>query len=157
MHIVSVSSSLTDDVWSRHTFFKVSAIRWECFSKHLWFWTEALIEIQFCHFVSFQKFNVEGPLKVYPAAENANRNDACGILCLAGEPTILILANRDGRIDHCVVLDGENNKDVDEVLLSSKCLLYDSDPHQFFWNLMIFLLIFVIQFCRCFIAVVMFF
>ncbi|KAK2148950.1 hypothetical protein LSH36_474g04037 [Paralvinella palmiformis] len=69
--------------------------------------------------ICFQKFNVEGPLKVYPAAENANRNDACGILCLAGEPTILILANRDGRIDHCVVLDGENNKDVDESELES--------------------------------------
>ena len=64
---------------------------------------------------SYHKLNVEGPLKVYPSAENDERTEACGILCLGGEPTVLVLATRSGRIDHCIVLDSDNNQDHEEV------------------------------------------
>lgn len=55
-----------------------------------------------------------GPLPMYPAAEDNYGYDACAILCLPCEPSILIIATETGTLYHCVVLESEEDEPTEE-------------------------------------------
>ncbi|XP_072309083.1 nucleoporin 88 [Eucyclogobius newberryi] len=60
-----------------------------------------------------------GPLPMYPAAEDNYGYDACAILCLPSEPSILIIATETGTLYHCVVLESEEEEESLEKWIDS--------------------------------------
>ena len=54
---------------------------------------------------------MEGPLVMFPPAEDNYGSDACSILSLPGDPTVLVIATVDGRIYHSIVLNTEKSPD----------------------------------------------
>ncbi|KAK7883035.1 hypothetical protein WMY93_029209 [Mugilogobius chulae] len=60
-----------------------------------------------------------GPLPMYPAAEDNYGYDACAILCLPCEPSILIIATETGTLYHCVVLESEEEEESVEKWIDS--------------------------------------
>uniref|UniRef100_A0A8C6SCM4 Nucleoporin 88 n=1 Tax=Neogobius melanostomus TaxID=47308 RepID=A0A8C6SCM4_9GOBI len=60
-----------------------------------------------------------GPLPMYPAAEDNYGYDACSILCLPCEPSILIIATETGTLYHCVVLESEEEEESVEKWIAS--------------------------------------
>uniref|UniRef100_A0AAV2J773 Nucleoporin 88 n=1 Tax=Knipowitschia caucasica TaxID=637954 RepID=A0AAV2J773_KNICA len=60
-----------------------------------------------------------GPLPMYPAAEDNYGYDACAILCLPCEPSILIIATETGILYHCVLLESEEEEESAEKWLDS--------------------------------------
>lgn len=49
------------------------------------------------------KFPIQGPLLMYPPAEDNYGNDACAILCIQTTPSVVVIATCDGRLHHCVL------------------------------------------------------
>lgn len=60
-----------------------------------------------------------GPLPMYPAAEDNYGYDACSILCLPCDPSILIIATETGTLYHCVVLESEEEEESVEKWIPS--------------------------------------
>ncbi|KAJ0021903.1 hypothetical protein NQD34_009393 [Periophthalmus magnuspinnatus] len=63
-----------------------------------------------------------GPLPMYPAAEDNYGYDACAILCLPCEPSILIIATETGTLYHCVVLESEEEEESEKWIDSSEAV-----------------------------------
>ncbi|KAJ0063758.1 hypothetical protein NL108_006702 [Boleophthalmus pectinirostris] len=61
-----------------------------------------------------------GPLPMYPAAEDNYGYDACAILCIPCEPSILIIATETGTLYHCVVLESEEEEESEKWIDSSE-------------------------------------
>ena len=57
---------------------------------------------------------LEGPLSMYPPAEDNYGTDACHVICLHTRPPIVVIATAEGKLHHCCVLE-DQSKDSDEV------------------------------------------
>ncbi|XP_043909981.1 nuclear pore complex protein Nup88 isoform X2 [Protopterus annectens] len=67
-------------------------------------------------YVSISHSNVnigrlQGPLPMYPPAEDNYGYYACAILCLSHVPNVLVIATESGLLYHCVVLEAEEDDD----------------------------------------------
>ena len=60
--------------------------------------------------------SLEGPLSMFPPAEDNYGTDACAIACLYTRPPTLAIATSEGKLHHCIVLAGagEGNASQDE-------------------------------------------
>ena len=58
---------------------------------------------------------MNGPLAMYPAADDNYGLDACSLLCLHSHPPIIAMGTGSGKIYHCIVLDSEEAFDPEEV------------------------------------------
>ena len=58
---------------------------------------------------------VNGPLSMYPAADDNYGLDACSLLCLHSQPPIVAMGTGSGKIYHCIVLESEETFDPEEV------------------------------------------
>ena len=61
---------------------------------------------------------MNGPLAMYPAADDNYGLDACSLLCLHSHPPIIAMGTGSGKIYHCIVLDSEEAFDPEEVGLT---------------------------------------
>ena len=79
---------------------------------------------------SCTKPEVQGPLSMYPPAEDNYGTDACAIMCVPASPALLIIVTLDGRIYHCVVLTSDNNAadTTEKVLVIHQMMLSISEP-----------------------------
>lgn len=53
-------------------------------------------------------FPVQGPLVMYPPADDNYGNDACSILCLPTPVPVVVISTCEGRLHHCVQLPGQD-------------------------------------------------
>lgn len=58
---------------------------------------------------------MNGPLSMYPAADDNYGLDACSLLCLHSQPPIVAMGTGSGKIYHCIVLESEETFDPEEV------------------------------------------
>ncbi|KAH3884577.1 hypothetical protein DPMN_008560 [Dreissena polymorpha] len=56
---------------------------------------------------------IQGPLLMFPPADDNYGTDACSILCLQTTPTVVAMATCDGKLYHCVLLP----RDLEETTL----------------------------------------
>ncbi|XP_052220932.1 nucleoporin 88-like isoform X2 [Dreissena polymorpha] len=59
---------------------------------------------------------IQGPLLMFPPADDNYGTDACSILCLQTTPTVVAMATCDGKLYHCVLLP----RDLEETTLQSQ-------------------------------------
>ena len=65
-------------------------------------------------FNSDQKaLRLEGPLSMYPPAEDNYGTDACCVLCLPTRPPTIVIATAEGMLHHCCLLDQRGDSPVD--------------------------------------------
>lgn len=53
--------------------------------------------------VARERYQVEGPVAMHPAADDNYGTDACDLLCLPSSPAVLVVAT-PSRLYHCVVI-----------------------------------------------------
>jgi len=63
------------------------------------------------------KLPVQGPLLMYPPAEDNYGTDACSILHLATTPPVVVMATCEGRLHHCVLLPRELDDTTLQVII----------------------------------------
>ncbi|CAG5129499.1 unnamed protein product [Candidula unifasciata] len=68
---------------------------------------------------SLIKLPVQGPLMMYPPAEDNYGVDACSILCLPTPFPVVIISTCEGRVHHCVQLPGTLDIDTTQSDISS--------------------------------------
>lgn len=58
-----------------------------------------------------------------PADEDNYGSDACDILCLNtdSDPEVIVISSVDGKLTHCILLDGTTEDSDDEVKLNPLC------------------------------------
>ncbi|XP_002731784.1 nucleoporin 88-like [Saccoglossus kowalevskii] len=56
-------------------------------------------------------YAVQGPLSMYPPAEDNYGLDACNIICLHSNPPVLVIATSTGNLYHCIVLSKSDEDD----------------------------------------------
>jgi len=68
-----------------------------------------------CVFLFYRpvKLAVQGPLLMYPPAEDNYGTDACALLCISTSPPVVVIATCDGRLHHCVLF----SKDLQDTAL----------------------------------------
>ncbi|CAH3194159.1 unnamed protein product, partial [Porites evermanni] len=65
-----------------------------------------------------QLAQVNGPLSMYPAADDNYGLDACSLLCLHSQPPIVAMGTGSGKIYHCIILESEEAFDPEEEIAS---------------------------------------
>ncbi|CAH3103872.1 unnamed protein product [Porites lobata] len=65
-----------------------------------------------------RRAQVNGPLSMYPAADDNYGLDACSLLCLHSQPPIVAMGTGSGKIYHCIVLESEETFDPEEEIAS---------------------------------------
>ena len=70
--------------------------------------------------------SLQGPLHMYPPAEDNYGTDACSLLCLTCRPGILVISTCEGKLYNCVLLQKPNTANITEVsrITTSTQLLY---------------------------------
>ncbi|KAF6017990.1 NUP88 [Bugula neritina] len=73
------------------------------------------------------RLTCEGPLRMFPTAEDNYGSDACDILHLASSPEALVISTVSGSLMHCVLLPGTTDEVEDGNLSAEAPLLYVYD------------------------------
>lgn len=75
-------------------------------------------------FFSSFKHVLQGPLSVYPPAEDNYGCDACSILYINSSPPTVVIATSEGKLHHCILLSSENSTVQSDVIIlnSSICV-----------------------------------
>lgn len=75
----------------------------------------SIVKVFFLESQHFSKMSntLTGPLRMYPAAEDNYGSDACYILCLNLRPAVIVIATRDGKLHHCLLLNRSTDDDDD--------------------------------------------
>ncbi|KAK6184474.1 hypothetical protein SNE40_006942 [Patella caerulea] len=69
------------------------------------------IYVTYCNLSTERELNlpVQGPLIMYPPADDNYGIDACDIMCLNSTPPVLVVVTCEGKLHHCLVLQADDN------------------------------------------------
>nr|XP_022342130.1 nuclear pore complex protein Nup88-like [Crassostrea virginica] len=78
-----------------------------------------------------QKLGLQGPLVMYPPAEDNYGVDACSVAVLGSSPPVLVIGTRDGKLHHCLVMqssleDTTLQSESQSVVSTDTSVLYDA-------------------------------
>ncbi|XP_071946592.1 nucleoporin 88-like [Antedon mediterranea] len=67
----------------------------------------------------YVRTKLQGPLAMYPPAEDNYGLDACALLCLSTNPLVLVVGTSSGHLHHCLVLTTEDDYEENVSITSS--------------------------------------
>ncbi|XP_049793128.1 nuclear pore complex protein Nup88 [Schistocerca nitens] len=79
---------------------------------------------------SFKKPLLQGPISMFPPADDNYGVDSCSILCLQCVPPVVVIASCSGTLYHCFLLnnDAESDNEDDKSLVSQESSAYTIHP-----------------------------
>jgi hypothetical protein len=99
-------------------------IHWPRSSDHWVFVKTVCIYNPLYNSCSLKSLSIQGPLLMHPPAEDNYGVDACSIAVLGTSPMVVVIATRDGKLHHCVVLDSNTEDSTLQVFIFAKCLKF---------------------------------